>query len=105
MVSLPAPPVRVSLPAPPTSVIVSGAALQDVVSVVAGEGVVSGPALQRVVPRAARQRIVESVAGALERAGAGEDEVLEIGAQRERAERGADRIRAGVGGFGQLVLA
>ena len=77
----------------------------DHVGVVAGtarHGVVTGAAVEHVVAGVAGERVVERVAGGVDGTGAGQRQVLDVGAQRV-ADAGLHRIGALAGGLGHRV--
>ena len=77
----------------------------DDIGVVAGtasHGVVAGAAAEHVVAGVADEGVVEAVAGGVDGAGAGERQVLDVGAQRV-ADAGLHRVGAFAGGFRHRV--
>src|SRR5262245_32746880 len=61
--------------------VVAGVAVHGVVAGTAGDRVIAAAAGQRVIAGAAGQRVGQGIAGAVEVAGADEDQVVDIGAQ------------------------
>ena len=62
--------------------VVAGAAAHGVVAGAAVQHVVAGAAAEHVVAAVAGQRVVEGVAGGVDGAGAGQRQVLDVGAER-----------------------
>src|SRR5262249_61695585 len=74
--------------------VVAGGAVHRVVAGTTDADVVAAGAGQRVVAGTAGDGVVERVAGAVEDAGADEDQVLDVGTQREGVGRRQHRVGA-----------
>ena len=73
-----------------------------VVAGAAGHGVVAGAAVEHVVAAVAGQRVVEGVAGGVDGAGAGQRQVLDVGAERV-ADARLHRVGAFACSFGHGI--
>src|SRR5262249_4083452 len=85
--------------------VVAGAADDNVVASATGDGVDPGPTGERVVAGIADDDVVGGVTGAVDVAGAGHGQVLEVGGEREGRRRAQHRVGSGTGGFRQGVAA
>ncbi len=74
----------------------------EVVAVAAGHGVGAAQAVEHVGARISGEAVVAGVAGALEVGGSGEDEFLEMGAERQ-GQRALDAVEPLVGLFDDSV--